>query len=412
MKRLVLAVIAGSLIGCTAAGPEGADTEAWVGTITTEGSVTTVVNESGSVWGGTATLVEEASIGVDAGPPEYMLASVVSVAATDNRIYVLERRPPILRVYDFDGTHVQDIGGRGQGPGEFGLPASVTIAPDGRILVRDEGNTRFSVFDRDGELLETWPKDARATLGETVLAPDGTPYVPVPFRVPGQRRVIGYRAHGAEGAFGEPVMPREFAYEEPRLRSGGSSGPVPYWPRPVSILSPVGAMVSGLGIEYAIEVRYFDGRVRRIVRQVPPVPVSADEVAWRERAETAYWKGEDPSWRWAGPGVRDEKPYFDGLYADADGRIWVERSGPSVRVADCDENPVAGASVTPCWRNTTFIEVFGADGRFLGEADFPRYRGFQSNFIRGDTVIRRVEDEAGTIMVKRYRLVLPGEAGE
>ena len=26
----------------------------WVGTITTEGDVTTVINESGSVWGGTA----------------------------------------------------------------------------------------------------------------------------------------------------------------------------------------------------------------------------------------------------------------------------------------------------------------------------------------------------------------------
>ena len=40
---------------------------AWVGTTTTEGNVTTVVNESGSVWGGTATLVEEASIGVESG---------------------------------------------------------------------------------------------------------------------------------------------------------------------------------------------------------------------------------------------------------------------------------------------------------------------------------------------------------
>ena len=32
-------------------------------------------------------------------------------------------------------------------------------------------------------------------------------------------------------------------------------------------------------------------------------------------------------------------------------------------------------------------------------------------FISGDTVIAPVEDDAGTIMVKRYRLVLPGGAG-
>jgi len=48
---------------------------AWVGTITTEDKVTTVINESGSVWGGTATLVEEASIGVETGAPEYMFGS-------------------------------------------------------------------------------------------------------------------------------------------------------------------------------------------------------------------------------------------------------------------------------------------------------------------------------------------------
>jgi len=48
----------------------------WVGTITTEGNVTTVVNESGSVWGGTARLVEEASIGLAVGPEEYIRLSV------------------------------------------------------------------------------------------------------------------------------------------------------------------------------------------------------------------------------------------------------------------------------------------------------------------------------------------------
>lgn len=31
-----------------------------------------------------------------------------------------------------------------------------------------------------------------------------------------------------------------------------------------------------------------------------------------------------------------------------------------------------------------------------------------TTFIRDDTVIAAVEDEAGTIGVKRYRLVLPG----
>ncbi len=52
---LAVSVVALILVAC---GPQESapDTEGtWVGTITTEGNVTTVVNESGSVWGGTAT---------------------------------------------------------------------------------------------------------------------------------------------------------------------------------------------------------------------------------------------------------------------------------------------------------------------------------------------------------------------
>jgi hypothetical protein len=67
-----------TILAACSPGSDGTPTDdTWVGTITTEGNVTTVVNEAGSVWGGTATLVEEASIGVDAGADEYLLGSVL-----------------------------------------------------------------------------------------------------------------------------------------------------------------------------------------------------------------------------------------------------------------------------------------------------------------------------------------------
>ena len=70
---LMLALLAA---GCGAPDSAPDTTGAWVGTITTEGNVTTVINESGSVWGGTATLVEEASIGVEIGEDPYMFGRV------------------------------------------------------------------------------------------------------------------------------------------------------------------------------------------------------------------------------------------------------------------------------------------------------------------------------------------------
>ena len=78
----------------------------WQGTITTEGNVTTVVNESGSVWGGMARLVEEASIGVASGPEEYMLVQVSALYATDTEIYVLDSGASRVRVYDLTGKHL------------------------------------------------------------------------------------------------------------------------------------------------------------------------------------------------------------------------------------------------------------------------------------------------------------------
>jgi hypothetical protein len=129
----------------------------WRGSISTAGTVTTVVNEAGSVWGGTASLVEEASIGVDVGDAAYMLGSVDSVAATSDRIYLLEGNPPVVRVYDMNGLHLFDIGSEGQGPGELAHPMSMVIGADDRVLVRDAGNNRMTVFSLDGELLETWP---------------------------------------------------------------------------------------------------------------------------------------------------------------------------------------------------------------------------------------------------------------
>ncbi len=68
--RLVALAVIVAAASCAPAEEAPAPDGTWVGTITTEGNVTTVVNESGSMWGWTARLVEEASIGVESVPEE------------------------------------------------------------------------------------------------------------------------------------------------------------------------------------------------------------------------------------------------------------------------------------------------------------------------------------------------------
>ena len=107
--RLIVRLIVGasaivfSLTSCATQEDAAGGEAIWVGTITTDGNLTTVVNESGSVWSGPASLVEEASIGVESGEDPNMFGFVFGVVASDERIYVLDRQVPALRMYDLDG---------------------------------------------------------------------------------------------------------------------------------------------------------------------------------------------------------------------------------------------------------------------------------------------------------------------
>ena len=107
-------MVAVSLTACARAENVAEGAGSWVGTITTEGNVTTVVNESGSVWGGAAKLVEDLSIGVDSGAEEYMFGIIGAVHATPERIYAVDVQVPVIRMYDHDGVYLGDLGRAGR----------------------------------------------------------------------------------------------------------------------------------------------------------------------------------------------------------------------------------------------------------------------------------------------------------
>ncbi len=192
-------------LACSA--PPADDTTAgtWVGTITTEGNGTTVVNESGSVWGGPARLVEVASIGVEAGADEYMFGNVTSVWATNDRTFVLDSQIPAVRVYDLAGSHLFDVGREGEGPGEFGtMPLGVVVNGVGEIIVA-EASTQLEVFAPDGTPKVTWNSGANRQIYADemlILDSDGSLWVRTPFR----DRRSGYARIGPDGTAGEEVV--------------------------------------------------------------------------------------------------------------------------------------------------------------------------------------------------------------
>ncbi|HEX9699078.1 MAG TPA: hypothetical protein VGD06_06415 [Acidobacteriota bacterium] len=95
------------------------------------------------------------------------------------------------------------------------------------------------------------------------------------------------------------------------------------------------------------------------------------------------------------------------------GGVWVVRPGPATQDPDCDEADFEIDGEAHCWPQERIIDAFDADGRYLGEVNVPAELRFEPlPFIRGNDVIVLTEDEAGTIRVKRYRLVPFGESLE
>ena len=55
-----------------------------------------------------------------------------------------------------DGTFITAWGSKGTEPGQFDLPHTVVVGPDGTVYVGDRENYRLQAFDPDGKFIEQW----------------------------------------------------------------------------------------------------------------------------------------------------------------------------------------------------------------------------------------------------------------
>jgi hypothetical protein len=416
----VASVICATLLasGCSGEAASNAD-GAWVGTVTSEGNVTTVVNESGSVWGGPATLVEQASIGVEIGPPEYMLGFIGGLWATDDEIYVIDSQAPAVRIYDYDGIYLRTIGRSGQGPGEYMSPRTVYTDDAGRIYVQEaSGNARVNIYDHEGDYLDTWssPAEARLFTGPLIKAIDGAFYTRLTLREdPSDPNTWnrGMQQVGPEGAIGDLIPMPELDFERLELAGDRSTYSVPYGPYQVSAFSPAGAWIVGVNDAYRFEIHYPNGSITRVEKFWDPVPIGAAEAEYRKRWTTGSIRRNDPDWNWNGPPIPEHKPAYYLFTPSQSNHVLVVREGPSHRVqGPCDETyEDRGPSIESCYEPERAWDLFDLEGNFLGEVIRPAGRLFQP-FFRDDLALIHVEDEMGTIMVKRYRLTPPATGSQ
>ena len=421
---VAVSVVALALAACATQEDTAEGDGDWVGTVSTEGNVTTVRNESGSVWG-SVELVEEASIGTLDGNDAYVFAQVASLVADDRRIYVLDRVATIVRVYDLAGRHLFDIGGPGDGPGEFRRPWVLGLTNEPRLIVRDIGQGRIHEFSPDnGELLADWRAPGGAP---TTVTDEGFAWVygRLPNGPDGEFR-FGMIARTPTGATGKSVpLPLDFV-DEPfvpvdrrmlelaamEARAQGLSfnvNLIPFAAQQVWALGRDGTLFVGAGETYEFAARHLDGSELRVARSVEPVAVAADEARWLRARLTEFWRQLIPEFVWAGAEIPATKRFYMDLIPDQSGRVWVLRELAGERVDGCELDPdeLDDYVNRPCWRQLYALDAFGAAGRFLGSIDLPaEMRVDIEPYIRDDLMVAVAEDQVGTVMVKRYRLVL------
>ena len=259
-RLLVLAAVTACVLAAcdTASGSSSAGQHVVVQMI---GDTTVVRTLSGSVWEGEATLVPEISIGELDGPEELLFGWVRSIAVdADHNVYAFDDQAQEVRVFDSAGQYVETLGGRGEGPGEFSRAEAIATLPDGRLVVRDPGNSGLEVFVPGTSETERWRYDVGNLFSLRPLHTDASGRTYLHTR---DLSRDGFAMHvivfGPDGAQIDTLPEPSTTYEPPEVTAemGPSSVSyyVPFSPELHWTVHPGGHFLSGLSTDYRIDPR-------------------------------------------------------------------------------------------------------------------------------------------------------------
>ena len=95
-------------------------------------------------------LVPVLSIGIEMGDSGYVFGDIRDACVLhDGRMVVFDSYDNTISAYSPEGTFLEEFGGRGEGPGEFGRSFGMTVLSDGRLLVTDPMLARVTLFEPD-----------------------------------------------------------------------------------------------------------------------------------------------------------------------------------------------------------------------------------------------------------------------
>lgn len=329
------------------------------------------------------------TIGKVDGDPAYVFARIAGVRLLpDGRIVVADGSSGTIRLYGSEGLFERQMGGSGEGPGEFTYLSALRIAPPDTLIAYDGRALRLTKFLTTGEVVST----------HGLRAPEGYPEV-----------YIGSYADGAHVLAWIEQRPRDRSVVTPDVMHLGRFGPegrlaarldtargmrrrgspLPFSPHFLAAMlgdtvfhtDGLGGMVEAIGPT--------GEPVRRFV-----VPIDGWEPAdARRRLESELDSaaarrldelGESPA--------VDSIPTIAELLAGGEGRLWVKRYDPAT-----DSHWIRRPRTGGEWL------VLESDGTLVARVTVPA--GVRLVEVRRDRVAGIARDELGVERVQVFALL-------
>lgn len=385
-----------------------------------------IATSSAPAWdedGWTVAAEPTVSIGRTSGDERYLFGSVRgAMVLAGGRIAVLDQQAALVRVYSPEGVHLEDWGGRGEGPGEFNFPTSLFPYRGDSILVGELVSLGLSVFDDRGRFgRRTVPRiraeflsGLRDLLAEGSVIPaesccrfwaplsTGAFLVSYPEMIPTtgsgmQRGTVSVAIIPDSGGAAESVGD----FRGGRYQPGAARTPAVYqFPLWFNMAAGLDGYFVTEGDTYSISEYDTSGRLRRIIRLARGPRSVTDEVKAGHEAWLREWvlapgapiEGGSPEQ--VLQGMLDEPypatlPAFFRLHADPHGNLWAvqRRYG-------------AGGD----GRSSGMLDyfVFGPEGRHLGVIELPD--NLQVYQIGTDYILGKVRDELDVEYVHLYEI--------
>jgi hypothetical protein len=331
-------------------------------------------------------------------PPEGSPGALVNpravVAGADGSVYVLDRKPTVIKAFDALGDFQRTIGGEGEGPGEF-RGGMFGIARD-TLFLQEPGAMRLHTFTTSGRFLGAPATHCCLSTPRLPVFTDGTIGIIGPLTTGSAASGrYAFFATRLDGAIQDTIVslpddtPAPAAWSI-RQQNGSSvltlSATVPLHPVMVAAWLPDRRRVVGRTDQSTLSLIGPRGdTLRRFT--LPPRRV---EVTDRQRDSLfdAAITSVQPQWREAMRAAADKAmipstwPLWSGVAVDADSRIWVARPGS------------AGASST--------LDVFSNEGVYLG-AVAPPASGVLDGFWTTSHLYLRDESASGLPRIRIFR---------